>query len=142
MSGLGTLRRIRKGARDVAEEAFARRLAELRLAEELFRRAAARWETQRERCSGRAEARLSVLEPGGELEGAVLHVRHEARLRAELEALAFGRELARRELAARTGRADQARSMLERAEASLAVLERLIERQRVEARRRMRGREE
>jgi len=39
MSGLRTLHRLRKDARDGAQDAFARRLAELRLAEELLRRA-------------------------------------------------------------------------------------------------------
>jgi hypothetical protein len=64
-------------------------------------------------------------------------VRHESRLRDELEVLAFGRGVARRELAARSGRRDEARDALARAEASLAVLERLLERREAEARRRL-----
>lgn len=142
MSGLGTLRRLRRDARDAAQEAFVRRLSELRLAEELLRRATARWESQRGRCSGRAEARLLVLGEGGVAASAVLHARHEARLRGELEVLAFGRELARRELAARSSRTDEARGTLERAEASLAVLERLLERREREASLRRLRREE
>ena len=142
MSGLRALHRLRTEARDGAEEAFARRLAELRLAEELLRRATARWESQRGRCSGRAEARVSILEPEGGASGAVLHARHEARLRGELEVLAFGCDVARRELAARSGRAAEARDALARAEASLAVLERLLERMDREARQRRLRREE
>ena len=143
MSGLRTLHRLRKEARDGAQDAFVRRLAELRLAEELLRRASARLESQRGRCSGRAEARLAVLEPQGGVAAAVLHARHEARLRGELEALAFGRDIARRELDLRLERADEARNVLERVEASLAVLERLLERMDNEARhRRLGGRSE
>lgn len=136
MSGLSTLQRLRVGARDREQQAFARRLSELRLAEELLRRASARWESQRGRVTERAEARVSVAMtgvPGGVV---VLHGRHESRLRGELEALAFGRGVARRELAARSCRADEARNALERAEASLAVLERLLERRAAEAQRR------
>jgi DNA repair exonuclease SbcCD ATPase subunit len=135
MSGLRALHRLRTEVRDGAQDAFARRLAELRLAEDLLRRATARWESQRGRCSGRAAARLSVLEPEGGVARAVLHARHEARLRGELEALAFGRDVARRELAARSERAGEARNALERAEASLAVLERLLDRREYEERR-------
>lgn len=142
MSGLETLRRLRTDARDGAQEAFARRLAELRLAEELLRRATARWESQRGRCSGRAEARLSALGVGTAVGRVVLHARHETRLRAELEVLAFGRDVARRELARRSSRADEARAALGRAEASLAVLERLLERREREARHRRLRREE
>ena len=142
MSGLGTLRRLRRAARDVAQEAFARRLSELRLAEELLRRATARWESQRGRCSARAEARLSLLEGGGAAGRAVLYARHEARLRGELGVLAFGRDVARRALAARSGGADETRDALGRAEASLAVLERLLERREHEVRRRRLRREE
>jgi len=142
MSGLDALRRLRTCARDGAQEAFARRLSELRLAEELLRRATARWESQRARCSGRAEARLEDLRGEGRVGQAVLHARHEARLRGELEVLAFGRDVARRELAARSGRRDEARDGLERAEASLAVLERLLERRAEDLRRRRARREE
>lgn len=142
MSGLGTLRRLRRDARDAAQEAFAQRLSELRLAEELLRRATARWESQRGRCSHRAEARLSLLEGGGAAGRAVLHARHEARLRGELEVLAFGRDVARRSLATRSSGADEARDALERAEASLAVLERLLERREREASLRRLRREE
>jgi hypothetical protein len=134
MSGLRSLQRVRAIARDGAEAAFARRLAELRLAEELLRRATARWESQRTRLSDRAEARLSELDRGT-AGNAAAHARHESRLRGELEALAFGRDVARRELAARSGRSDQARDALARAEASLAVLERLLERRAEEAHR-------
>lgn len=136
MSGLCTLRRLRADARDVAQDAFARCLTELRLAEELLRRASARWESQRERVRARAAARLGVVSPGTACATAVLHARHESRLRGELEVLAFGREAARRELAARSSRRDEARDALERAEASLAVLERLLERRAAEAERR------
>jgi hypothetical protein len=66
----------------------------------------------------------------------VLHARHESRLRGELDVLAFGRDVARRELAARSSRKDETRNALERAEASLAVLERLLERRAAEAKRR------
>ncbi|HEY1905696.1 MAG TPA: hypothetical protein VGG91_06625 [Myxococcaceae bacterium] len=135
MSGLRSLKRLRAVARDVAEEAFARRLAELRLAEELLRRATARWASQRTRLWDRAEDRLSELDHGT-AGSTALHARHESRLRGELEALAFGRDVARRELAARSGRTDRARDALARAEASLAVLERLLERRAVEAERR------
>lgn len=135
MSGLRSLQRVRTIARDGAEEAFARRLAELRLAEELLRRATARWASQRTRLSDRAEARLSELDRGT-AGSAAAHARHEARLRGELEALAFGRDVARRELAARSGRSEQARDALARAEASLAVLERLLERRAEEVQRR------
>ena len=135
MSGLRSLQRLRTIARDGAEEAFARRLAELRLAEELLRRATARWASQRTRLSDRAEARLSELDRGT-AGSAASHARHEARLRGELEALAFGRDVARRELGARSGRSDQARDALARAEASLAVLERLLERRAEEVHRR------
>jgi len=93
MSGLRTLHRLRKEARDGAQDAFVRRLAELRL-------------------------------------------------RGELEALAFGRDIARRELDLRLERADEARNVLERVEASLAVLERLLERMDNEARHRRLRREE
>ena len=142
MSGLRTLHRLRKDARDGAQDAFVRRLAELRLAEELLRRASARLESQRGRCCGRAEARLSVLGSEGGTARAVLHARHEARLRGELEVLAFGRDVARRELAARSERAHEARNALARAEASLAVLDRLIERRETDARLRRLRREE
>ncbi len=135
MSGLRALQRIRTDARDGAQAAFARRLSELRLAEELLRRATARWESQRGRVEGRAEARLSVLGAGGDAGSAVLHARHESRLRGELEILAFGRDVARRELAARSEWADEARNALERAEASLEVLDRLLARRKQEARR-------
>lgn len=141
MSGLRTLRRLRAEARDGAQEAFARRLSELRLAEELLRRASARWESQRGRVQGRAEARLSSASTDAAAATAVLHARHESRLRGELEVLAFGRDVARRELAARSSRRDEARDALERAEASLAVLERLVERREQEARRRRRRRD-
>ena len=142
MSALDTLHRLRTDARDGAQEAFARRLSELRLAEELLRRATARWESQRRRCTARAEARLSVL-GGGEVAGsAAVHARHESRLRGELEVLAFGRQVAMRELAARSGRSDRARDALARAEASLAVLEQLIARREQEAHRRRVRREE
>jgi hypothetical protein len=50
--------------------------------------------------------------------------------------LAFGRDVARRELAARSSRSDDARDALERAEANLAVLERLLERRAADAQRR------
>jgi len=143
MSGLRTLHRLRKDARDGAQDAFVRRLAELRLAEELLRRAAARLQSQRGRCCGRAEARLSVLGSEGGTARAVLHARHEARLRGELEVLAFGRDVARRELAARSERAHEARDALARAEASLALLDRLLERRsREDDRRRRRGDEQ
>jgi len=135
MSGLRGLQRLRAMGRDVAEEAFARRLAELRLAEELLVRATARWQSQRARLSDRAEARLSELDRGT-AGSATSHATHESRLREELEALAFGQDVARRELAARSGRTDQARAALARAEASLAVLERLLERRAEEAQRR------
>ena len=141
MSGLDTLRRLRAEARDRAEDAFARRLAELRLAEELLRRAGARWEAQRARVAGRAEARISAASTAGST-AAALHVRHEIRLRGELEALAFGREVARRERATRSGHSDEARRALQRAEASLAVLERLLERRERDAARRLARREE
>ncbi len=142
MSALRTLRRIRTEARDGTQEAFARRLSELRLAEELLRRATARWQSQRDRVTGRAEARLSVLGAGEAAGSAVLHARHESRLRKELETLAFGRDVARRELTMRSTRRDEAHDALERAEASLAVLERLIERREEEARSRRLRREE
>ena len=142
MSGLRALRRIRTEARDGAQEAFARRLSELRLAEELLRRANARWQSQRGRVIGRADARLSGLGAGDTAGTAVLHARHETRLRGELEILAFGRDVARRELASRTTRRDEARDALARAEASLAVLQRLIELREGEARRRRQRREE
>jgi hypothetical protein len=135
MNGLRSLQRLRAVTRDGAEEAFARRLAELRLAEELLRRATARWALQRTRLSDRAEARLSELDRDT-AGSAASHVRHESRLRGELEALAFGRDVAHRELASRTGRSDEARDALARAEASLAVLERLLERRVEDARRR------
>jgi hypothetical protein len=135
MSGLRSLQRLRASERDGAEEAFARRLAELRLAEELLRRATARWASQRTRLEARAEARLAELDRST-AGSATSHARHESRLRGELEALAFGRDVARRELAVRSGRNDQARDALARAEASLAVLERILERRAEEARRR------
>jgi hypothetical protein len=135
MSGLSTLQRLRAETRDRDQQAFARRLSELRLAEELLRRASARWESHGGRVRGRAEMRLSVL--SSETAGtSVLHARHESRLRSELEVLAFGRDVARRELAARASRRDEARDALERAEASLAVLERLLERRAEEMQRR------
>jgi len=136
MSGLVTLRWLRKRARDDAEDAFARSLAELRLAEELLGRAGARLETQRRRVAGRAEARLGVTAAGTSIGSASLHARHEARLRGELEALVFGRDVARRELGARSARMDEARRALEHSEVRLAVLERLLGRQAAEARRR------
>jgi len=137
MSPLGTLRRLRALARDREQLAFARRLSELRLAEELLRRASARWESHRGRVACRAETRVSVFTPGTVACGsATPHTRHESRLRDELEALAFGRATARRELAAHTGRRDDARDALARAEASLAVLERLLERRKADVRRR------
>lgn len=136
MSALGTLRRLRAETRDREREAFARRLSELRLAEELLRRASARWESQRGRVDRRAEARVSVFTTRAATASAVPHARHELRLREELEALAFGREVAGRELSARAGRRDEAREALARAEASLAVLERLLERRAAEAQRR------
>ena len=139
MNGLETLRRLRTTAREAAQEAFVRRLSELRLAEELLRRAAARWESHQGRCAGRAEARLGSLGADEVAARAGVHARHESRLRDELDVLAFGREVARRELAARRGWADEARDALARAEASLAVLERLLER-REEAGRRRRAR--
>ncbi|HTS79659.1 MAG TPA: hypothetical protein VMH40_03590 [Myxococcaceae bacterium] len=139
MSSLETLRRLRAQARDGAEQAFARRLAELRLAEELLRRASARLESQRRRVAGRAESRLGASSSIGR---ALLHARHEARLRGELEILVFGRDVARRELAAQAGRQDVARTALERAEASLAVLERLLEHRVTETQRRRARREE
>ena len=71
MSALGTLRRLRAEARDRQQHAFARRLSELRLAEELLRRASARWESQRCRIH-RAEARVSVFTAGGAFASAVL----------------------------------------------------------------------
>ncbi len=136
MSGLSTLQRLRAETRDREQHAFARRLSELQLAEELLRRASARWESQRGRVAQRAEARVSVVTAGAAGGEVVLHARHESRLRGELEALAFGRDVARRELAARSSRTDEARDALERAEASLAILERLLERRAVEAQRR------
>ncbi|MGZ3479548.1 MAG: hypothetical protein ACXU81_04305 [Myxococcaceae bacterium] len=142
MSTLDTLHRLRTDARDGAQEAFARRLSELRLAEELLRRATARWEWQRGRCTARAEARLSVLGVGEAAGSAVVHARHESRLRGELEILAFGRQVAMRELAVRSRRSDQARDALARAEASLAVLERLLERREHDSRHRRLRREE
>ena len=135
MSGLLTLRRLRAGTRDREQQAFARRLSELRLAEELLRRASARWESHGGRARQRADARLSALSSEAAA-SAVLHARHERRLRSELEVLAFGRDVARRELAASSSRRDEARDALERAEASLAVLERLLERRAEEAQRR------
>ena len=141
MSGLRTLVRLRTEARDGARQAFARRLAELRLAEELLRRASARWESQRGRVGARAEARLSSATDAAAAT-ALLHARHELRLRGELEVLAFGRDVARRELAARSTRKDEAADALERAEASLAVLERLLGRRAEEAHRHRARREE
>lgn len=135
MSGLGTLLRLRADARDREQLAFARRMSELRLAEELLRRASARWESQRGRVARRAEARVSTLTPGATCGSAASQGRHESRLRDELEVLTFGRRVARRELALRTGRRDEARDALARAEASLAVLERLLERREAAARR-------
>jgi hypothetical protein len=137
MSALATLRRLRAGTRDREQIAFARRLSELRLAEELLRRASARWESQRGRLARRAEARVSACGPGAVLGSATTHARHESRLRDELEVLAFGRGVARRQLAARAGRRDEARDALARAEASLAVLERLLDRREAETRRRL-----
>lgn len=142
MSALDTLRRLRADARDGAQEAFARRLSELRLAEELLRRAAARWESQRGRCTARAEARVSGLRADEAVCGAVVHARHEARLRGELAVLAFGRDVARRELAARASVTDQARDALARAEASLAVLDQLLTAREQDAARRRVRREE
>ena len=136
MSGLSTLRQLRVETRDREQQAFARRLSGLRLAEELLRRANARWESQRGRVTDRAEARVSVAATGAPGGAVVAHARHESRLRGELEALAFGRDVARREFSARSCRTDEARSALERAEASLAVLERLLERRAAEAQRR------
>ena len=136
MSGLSTLRQLRTETREREQQAFARRLSELRLAEELLRRASARWESQRGRLRERAEARVCLTPSGAPGGAVVLHARHESRLRGELEALAFGRDVARRELAARSCRTDEARNALERAEASLAVLERLLERRTAEAQRR------
>src|SRR5262249_31900319 len=115
MSGLFVLERLRAETRDREQHAFARRLSELRLAEELLRRASAGFESQRDRVADRAEARVSVVTSGAA--AVVLHARHESRLRIELEALAFGRDVARRELAARSGRRDEAREALDRAEA-------------------------
>jgi len=135
MSGLSTLQRLRTETRDREQQAFARRLSELRLAEELLRRASARWESHGGRVRERADARLSAISTGAAAT-AVLHARHERRLRSELEVLAFGRDVARRELAARSSRRDEARDALARAEASLAVLERLLERRAEEAQRR------
>ena len=135
MNGLRSLQRLRAMTRDGAEEAFARRLAERRLAEELLRRASARWASQRTRLSDRAAARLSELDRGTAASVAS-HVRHESRLRGELDALAFGRDVARRELTSRAKGSDEARDALARAEASLAVLERLVERRVEDARRR------
>ncbi len=142
MSALSTLRRLRTETRDREQEGFARRLSELRLAEELLRRASARWESQRCRVVRRAEARVSMLTIGAPTTAALTHARHESRLRDELEALAFGREVARRELAVRSSRRDEARDALARAEASLALLERLLERRAAEARRRIAHRAE
>jgi hypothetical protein len=142
VSALGTLRRVRSEKRDREQEAFARRLSELRLAEELLRRASARWESQRGRVARRAEARVSVFAAGDATASVVTHARHESRLRHELEALAFGREVARREFSARAGRRDEARDALARAEASLAVLERLLVRREAEGRRRLTRRSE
>jgi len=135
MSGLLMLRQLRVEARDREQQAFARRLSELRLAEDLLRRASARWESHGGRVRQRADARLSALSSETSAT-AVLHARHERRLRSELEALAFGRDVARRELAARSNLRDEARDALERAEAALAVLERLLERRAEEAQRR------
>ena len=135
MSGLSTLQRLRTETRDREQQAFARRLSELRLAEELLRRASARWESHGGRVRERADARLSAISTGAAAT-AVLHARHERRLRSELEVLAFGRDVERRELAARSSRRDEARDALARAEASLAVLERLLERRAEEAQRR------
>jgi len=142
VSALDTLRRLRAETRDREREAFARRLSELRLAEELLRRASARWESQRDRVDRRAEARVSVFTTRSATASAVPHARHEVRLREELEALAFGREVAGRELSARVGRTDQARDALARAEASLAVLERLLARREADGRRRLTRRAE
>jgi hypothetical protein len=136
MSGLATLQQLRAETRDREKQAFARRLSELRLAEELLRRANARWESQRGRVTDRGEARISVATAGAAGSAVVLHARHESRLRGELETLAFGRDVARRELAVRSCRTDEARNALERAEASLAVLERLLERRAAEVQRR------
>jgi hypothetical protein len=136
VSGLSALQRLRTEARDREQQAFARRLSELRLAEELLRRASARWEAQRGRVQERAEARVLVAGAGAPGAAVVLHARHESRLRCELEVLAFGRDVARRELAGRSSRTDEARGALQRAETSLAVLERLLERRAAEARRR------
>ena len=136
MSGLSTLQQLRAETRAREQRAFARRLSELRLAEELLRRANARWESQRGRVRDRAEARICVTTSGVPGGAVVLHARHESRLRGELEALAFGRDVARRELAARSGRTDEARNALERAEASLAAVERLLERRAAEVQRR------
>ena len=141
MSGLRVLQRLRAAAREGAQEAFARRLAELRLAQELLGRATARWESQHGRLFRRAESKLSELRHGAAT-GVISHVRHESRLRGELEALSFGRDVARRELAGRSRGTDTARAALERAEASLAVLERLLERRSAELRRRRRRRDE
>ena len=124
MSGLSTLQRLRAETRDREQQAFARRLSELRLAEELLRRASARWESHGGRVRERADARLSAISTEAAAT-AVLHARHERRLRSELEVLAFGRDVARRELAARSSRGDEARDALARAEASLALLERM-----------------
>jgi hypothetical protein len=135
MSGLSTLQRLRAETRDREQEAFARRLSELRLAEELLRRASARWESHGGRIRQRADARLSAVSSEASAT-AVLHARHERRLRSELEVLAFGRDVARRELAARSNRREEALDALGRAEASLAVLERLLERRAEEAQRR------
>ena len=135
MSGLSTLQRLRAETRDREQQAFARRLSELRLAEELLRRASARWESHGGRVRERADARLSAISTEAAAT-AVLHARHERRLRSELEVLAFGRDVARRELAARSSRGDEARDALARAEASLALLERLLERRAEEAQRR------
>src|SRR5262249_53121165 len=96
----------------------------------------ARWISQRARCSERAQSRLSGIENGDAVGRAVAHARHETRLRGELEVLAFGCDVARRELAARSTRGNEARDALHRAEASLAGLERLLERRATEARRR------
>jgi hypothetical protein len=83
-----------------------------------------------------------VLATGDASASAVPHARHESRLRHELDALAFGREVARRELVARSDRRDEARDALARAEMSLAVLERLLERRASAARRRITRRAE
>ena len=154
-TSLETLRELRRGARERAEQLFAAQLAGVRAAEDHVARCLAR---EVAHVAGRmavATARLSALEvpappdrvrahPGldSPVCRAQIHETRERLLRAEEVLLVFGHQRAALHLAASMARMTEAQALLNGAELRLSVVERFLANRAAADRVRLRRREE